>query len=182
MPVITIENMIASFSVGPSMDLQKINEALLGVKPERINDHLVSIKLDHPRVACVLKDDGTIKLTGAHSLEEITQAIEQLQEKMKPADIVFPTFIEPMVEYVVASTSLESKVDLTRVKQQITDGTVEYEPQRSDWLHYTWFKHPNTVILVFASGTLVACGPSVDDVSQTLQHVTDTLMNVIGNK
>jgi len=178
---ITIENIIASFTLDQSLDLHSIAEKIPEATFNQQDAQLLTVQWQQPRIACLINADGKTILTGAHSLEELTDGIKQLQTMMKTIDVPLKKVIKPNIDKVVASTQLGISLNLEQIQNKLTDGIVEYKPEQSPWIQYTP-NHPNTVILVFNSGTIVACSPSIEMASQLLQQVSDLLLKIRENE
>jgi len=172
---ITISNIIASFSLGQSLDIQEIAKTIPEAQVNQHETQLLTIQWEDPRIACLINADGKTMMTGAQSQEDLENGVEHLRATLEQRNIHVKKSLKPTIKHVVASTQLHTVLDLKLLQQQLKEGTISYTPESNPWLEYIP-NHPNTVILVFATGALVACGPSVDDVSQQLQHLADILM------
>lgn len=182
MPVIIIENIIANATINQEIDLNTLVSTVPSASMVSDNAKLCSVTIHSPHLAFFIQSNGTIQCTGAHCMDELTQGFAKLQELVSPAHLTFPTDLKPTITQVIASTHTEKCLDLSQVKTMVTDGTITHNPEHDEWLEYTTDMYQNTVILVFATGKLVACGPSIKIVSDALEHTITTLIEINGKE
>ena len=176
--VVSIENIIASCSLEHPVELQQIALNTSNATFDKERGNLLSIQWEQPRIACLINAKGKIIFTGAHSQEEIQEGLDRLRETLDAQHIDIPEQCELEITQVIASTQLDTPLKLDQVQKQLPDDAVIYHSEQTPYIEYR-LQHPNTVILVFNTGSLVACGPSIDDVSKPLQDLAETVTKKI---
>jgi len=175
MAKIRIENVVASTSLGSELDLQAIALALDGAEYEPEQFPGLIYRLKEPKTATLLFRSGKAVCTGAKSLEGVKIAIGKVARQIEAAGI--PILIEPKIEVqnIVASSDLESKINLNAIAISLGLEKVEYEPEQFPGLVYR-IDSPKVVVLLFGSGKLVCTGAKQpEDVEVAVNKITEEL-------
>lgn len=175
MTKIKIENVVASTSLGEDLDLQKISLALDGAEyePEQFPGLIYRIK--EPKTAILLFRSGKVVCTGAKSLEDVKQAIAKVSREVEKADVKVVKEPDIEVQNIVASSDLESEINLNSIALSLGLEKVEYEPEQFPGLVYR-LDDPKVVVLLFGSGKLVCTGAKrPEDVSKAVDRITKEL-------
>jgi len=175
MAKIRIENVVASTSLGRELDLQAISLVLEGAEydPERFPGLIFRLK--EPKTASLLFRSGKVVCTGGKSLADVKMAISKVVKQIEAAGIHID--IEPKIEVqnIVASSDLETKINLNAIAISIGLEKVEYEPEQFPGLVYR-VESPKVVILLFGSGKLVCTGARTpEDVEIAVNKITKEL-------
>jgi transcription initiation factor TFIID TATA-box-binding protein len=93
--------------------------------------------------------------TGAKSEKLAKSAVRKVVKELKNNDIIILGKPETVIQNIVATANLHSKVDLEAAADVLDN--VMYEPEQFPGLIYR-MGDPKVVILVFASGKLVCTG------------------------
>jgi transcription initiation factor TFIID TATA-box-binding protein len=175
MAKIRIENVVASTSLGRELDLHAISLVLEGAEynPERFPGLIYRLK--EPKTAALLFRSGKVVCTGGKSLADVKTAISKIVQRLESAGVHIK--IEPKIEVqnIVASSDLESEINLNAVAVGLGLEKVEYEPEQFPGLVYR-IAVPKVVILLFGSGKLVCTGArKPDDVEVAVNKITEEL-------
>lgn len=171
MAKIKIENVVASTTLGEDLDLQKISLALDGAEyePEQFPGLIYRIK--EPKTATLLFRSGKVVCTGAKSLADVKRAVMIVSKEVEKAGI--KVFKNPQIEVqnIVASSDLESEINLNAIALSLGLEKVEYEPEQFPGLVYR-LDDPKVVVLLFGSGKLVCTGAKKpEDVEKAVERI-----------
>jgi transcription initiation factor TFIID TATA-box-binding protein len=171
MAKIKIENVVASTTLGEDLDLQKISLALDGAEyePEQFPGLIYRIK--EPKTATLLFRSGKVVCTGAKSLEDVKRAVMIVSKEV--AKVGIKVFKNPQIEVqnIVASSDLESEINLNAIALSLGLEKVEYEPEQFPGLVYR-LDVPKVVVLLFGSGKLVCTGAKKpEDVEKAVERI-----------
>ena len=175
MPVIKIENVVASTSLGTELDLQALVLALDGAEydPERFPGLIYRLK--EPKTATLLFRSGKAVCTGGKSLEQVEIAISKVVKQLEAAGVVVKDVPEIVVQNIVASSDLGAKINLNAIAISLGLDNVEYEPEQFPGLVYR-IDSPKVVVLLFGSGKLVCTGArKPEDVGAAVDKITEDL-------
>jgi len=172
---IKIENVVASTSLGRELDLHAILLVLEGAEydPERFPGLIYRLK--EPKTASLLFRSGKVVCTGGKSLADVKAAISKVVRHLEAAGVHIK--IEPKIDVqnIVASSDLESEINLNAVAVSLGLEKVEYEPEQFPGLVYR-IAVPKVVILLFGSGKLVCTGARTpEDVEVAVNKITEEL-------
>jgi transcription initiation factor TFIID TATA-box-binding protein len=172
---IKIENVVASTSLGEELDLQAIALALTGSEYEPEQFPGLIYRLKEPKTATLLFRSGKVVCTGAKSLEDVHRAIRTVAEQIEDAGIKVNTKPDVEVQNIVASSDLETEINLNAIAISLGLEKVEYEPEQFPGLVYR-IDDPKVVVLLFGSGKLVCTGArKPDDVERAVEKITEEL-------
>ncbi len=172
---IKIENVVASTSLGEELDLQAIALALTGSEYEPEQFPGLIYRLKEPKTATLLFRSGKVVCTGAKSLEDVHKAIRKVAKQIEDAGIKVNTDPDVEVQNIVASSDLETKINLNAIAISLGLEKVEYEPEQFPGLVYR-IDDPKVVVLLFGSGKLVCTGArKPDDVKRAVEKITEEL-------
>jgi len=175
MAKIRIENVVASTSLGRELDLKAILQALDGAEydPEQFPGLIYRLK--EPKTASLLFRSGKVVCTGGKSLEDVQAAISKVVKQIEAAGIQIK--VEPKIEVqnIVASSDLETNINLNAIAISLGLEKVEYEPEQFPGLVYR-IDSPKVVLLLFGSGKLVCTGARTpEDVKIAVNKITSEL-------
>ncbi len=177
-PVIKIENVVASTSLGEDLDLPKIALSLENAEyePEQFPGLIYRIK--DPKTATLLFRSGKVVCTGGKSLEEVQRAIAHLKQKVEEAGFPIPNEPEIHVQNIVASSDLGTPINLNAIAMSFGLENVEYEPEQFPGLVYRMY-NPKVVLLLFGSGKLVCTGAKKpEDVQKAVDRISEELRKI----
>ena len=154
-PVISIQNVVATASIGKKIDLDLIQNTFSGVEynPDQFPGLIFRIK--SPRTATLIFTTGKMVCTGAKSEEESIRAIKKVAQKLRKGGIKIGNNLTITIQNIVASVDLIGKIHLEDAARRLPRSM--YEPEQFPGLIYRMLE-PKTVTLVFASGKLVCTG------------------------
>lgn len=172
---IKIENVVASTSLGSELDLQAIALALGGAEYEPEQFPGLIYRLKEPKTATLLFRSGKVVCTGAKSLEHVRLAITNVAKQIEKAGIKIEKEPDIEVQNIVASSDLETEINLNAIAISLGLEKVEYEPEQFPGLVYR-LDEPKVVVLLFGSGKLVCTGArKPEDVERAVEKITEEL-------
>jgi transcription initiation factor TFIID TATA-box-binding protein len=143
------------------LDLQAIALALTGSEYEPEQFPGLIYRLKEPKTATLLFRSGKAIKTVARQIEEAGIKVNR----------------EPDVEVqnIVASSDLETEINLNAIAISLGLEKVEYEPEQFPGLVYR-IDDPKVVVLLFGSGKLVCTGArKPEDVERAVEKITEEL-------
>ncbi len=157
------------------MDLQAIALALTGSEYEPEQFPGLIYRLKEPKTATLLFRSGKVVCTGAKSLDDVHKAIRKVAKQIEDAGIKVNTDPDVEVQNIVASSDLETKINLNAIAISLGLEKVEYEPEQFPGLVYR-IDDPKVVVLLFGSGKLVCTGArKPEDVERAVEKITEEL-------
>ena len=149
-----VENIVSSVTLGVDIDLIKLAESVEGIdNPKRFPG--VIYRMTDPKLAMLIFRTGKVICSGARSRSEIDRAVEKLLDKFKEANIEITEEPEIEIQNIVASSSLDFKVNLDTLAIECEN--TEYEPEQFPGLIFR-LPDPKTVMLIFKSGKMIITG------------------------
>jgi transcription initiation factor TFIID TATA-box-binding protein len=172
---IRIENVVASTSLGDHLDLQQIATRLDGAEYEPSAFPGLIYRMTHPKTAILLFQSGKVVCTGGKSRTEVDESIRTISGLIRKAGqkvLAKPT-IE--IQNIVATSNLETEINLNSIAVTLGLDRVEYEPEQFPGLVYR-LESPRVVVLLFGSGKLVITGGRrPKDIELAVEHVSKEL-------
>jgi transcription initiation factor TFIID TATA-box-binding protein len=157
------------------LDLQAIALALTGSEYEPEQFPGLIYRLKEPKTATLLFRSGKVVCTGAKSLDDVHKAIRKVAKQIEDAGIKVNTDPDVEVQNIVASSDLETKINLNAIAISLGLEKVEYEPEQFPGLVYR-IDDPKVVVLLFGSGKLVCTGArKPEDVERAVEKITEEL-------
>ena len=152
---INIVNVVASVTLDQKFNLLDIMKVFRHVEynPKRFPG--LVFRLKRPKTATLIFSTGKMVCTGAKSEKLARRAVHNVVRELKNNGIVILNKPKIVIQNMVASGNLHSKIDL-EIAADVLDN-VMYEPEQFPGLIYR-MKDPKTVLLLFTSGKLVCTG------------------------
>jgi len=172
---IKIENVVASATIAKELDLNKISALLEDAEYDPDQFPGLVYRLEKPKTASLLFRSGKIVCTGAKSIDDVKVAIVEVTKTVNKIGI--STYEDPdvKVQNIVATTSLDSEINLNSIAISLSLDKVEYEPEQFPGLVYR-MDDPKVVMLLFGSGKIVCTGAqNVGDVTIAIKKITEEL-------
>jgi transcription initiation factor TFIID TATA-box-binding protein len=173
---IKIENIVASVSLGIRIPLETLVENLEGTEyePEQFPGLVYRVK--DPKAATLIFSSGKIVCTGARSVEDVKKVVKKVVKVIKDTKIGSPKKYDIQIENIVASSKLESVLNLDKIAFDLEDS--EYEPEQFPGLVYR-MKNPKVAFLLFSSGKIVCTGArKVEDIEFAVKSVSKRLKEI----
>jgi transcription initiation factor TFIID TATA-box-binding protein len=172
---VRIENVVASTSLGPELDLPSIALTLDGSEYEPDQFPGLIYRLMQPKTAVLLFHSGKVVCTGGkswHQVEESIQKVSGLIRKTGQKVLMHPKI---QVQNIVATSDLGTEINLNSIAITLGLDRVEYEPEQFPGL-ICRLEEPRVVVLLFGSGKLVCTGARRPlDVQIAVQKITKEL-------
>jgi transcription initiation factor TFIID TATA-box-binding protein len=132
-------------------------------------------RLKQPKTATLLFRSGKLVCTGAKTLKHVQIAVDKVTESVRTAGVKVENSPTVEVQNIVASSNLESPINLASVVITLGLERVEYEPEVFPGLVYR-MSDPKVVILLFGSGRLVCTGArKPEQVGVAVEKLADEL-------
>jgi len=159
-PIINIQNVVATASLGQKFDLHTIVQAIPGVeyRPEQFPGLVYRLK--KPKTATLIFSSGKMVCTGAKSARQSRKAVMKVVEDLKKSGIVITGKPDIKIQNIVASAGLGGTIDLEKTTYSLEK--TMYEPEQFPGLIYR-MNDPKVVILLFTSGNLVITGAKKEE-------------------
>lgn len=155
---IKIENVVASTSIGTTIDLEKFASVVEDAEYNRERFPGIVYRTKDPKVAALIFGSGKIVCTGAKSVEDVGRGLQQVFERMRDMGVDVVDEPEITVQNIVATANLGSElIDLNSIAVGLGLEHVEYEPEMFPGLVYR-LGDPKVVVLIFGSGKIVITG------------------------
>lgn len=172
---IRIENVVASSSLADVLDLQPITLGLDGVEyePDRFPGAIYRLK--EPKTAILLFHSGKLVCTGAKSMRAVESSIATVAQQIRKLGQRIKMHPKIEVQNIVASSDLESEINLNAIAVTLGLDRVEYEPEQFPGL-VCRIDEPKVVVLLFGSGKLVITGARTpSDLEVAVTKITKNL-------
>ena len=172
---IRIENVVATTSVGVELDLKVIALALDGAEYEPEQFPGIVYRIKEPKTATLLFRSGKLVCTGAKSIDDVHTAIKTVIQRVSEAGIRVTKDPKIEVQNIVASSDLQTDLNLNAIAISLGLDRVEYEPEQFPGLVYR-IDVPKVVALLFGSGKIVCTGAKkTEDIKVAVQKIYDEL-------
>ena len=168
---INIVNVVASVTLDQKMDLLDIMKVFRNVEYRPKQFPGLVFRLKRPKTATLIFSTGKMVCTGAKSEKLARRAVHKVVRELKKNGIVILNKPKIVIQNMVASANLHSKIDL-EVAADVLEN-VMYEPEQFPGLIYR-MQDPKTVLLLFASGKLVCTG------AKSAEMVHESVAKVFG--
>jgi transcription initiation factor TFIID TATA-box-binding protein len=174
---IRIENVVASLSLADKLDLPAIALELEGAEYEPDQFPGVIYRLKQPKTAILLFGSGKVVCTGGKSMKEVEDSIRIVAQQVRKGGQKIKMKPAIQVQNIVASSDLESEINLNAIAVTLGLDRVEYEPEQFPGL-VCRMEEPRVVILLFGSGKLVCTGArKPSDIDVAVKKITKELQN-----
>ena len=154
---VRIENVVASASLGVKLDLPAIALAIDGAEYEPDRFPGLIYRLKEPKTAMLLFQSGKAVCTGGKSMKQVEATLRIVSELIGRSGQRIPKHPKIQVQNIVATSDLQSEINLTSVAITLGLDRVEYEPEQFPGL-VCRLTEPRVVVLLFGSGRLVCTG------------------------
>lgn len=149
-----VENIVSSITLDRHLDLKKLAKSVKEIdNPKQFPG--VIYRLDEPKLAMLIFRTGKVICSGARSRKNINDAVDQLLKTLKKAGQGVKKKPKVEIQNIVASSSLDFKVNLDVLATECEN--TEYEPEQFPGLVFR-LDEPKTVMLVFRSGRIIITG------------------------
>jgi|HubBroStandDraft_1064217.scaffolds.fasta_scaffold00613_16 transcription initiation factor TFIID TATA-box-binding protein len=172
---IRIENVVASTSLGEHLDLQRIAMRLDGAEYEPSEFPGLIYRMKEPKTAVLLFQSGKVVCTGGKSWKQVDESVRTISALIRKAGqkVIAKPKIE--IQNIVATSNLETEINLNSIALTLGLDRVEYEPEQFPGL-VCRLETPRVVLLLFGSGKLVCTGARrPKDVELAVEHITKEL-------
>jgi transcription initiation factor TFIID TATA-box-binding protein len=174
---VRIENVVASTTLGASLDLQAIAFALEGAEYEPSQFPGLVYRLQDPKTAVLLFHSGKAVCTGGKSWKQVDDTLRLVSALVRKGGQKVLMHPKIQVQNIVATADLGGEINLNSVAITLGLERVEYEPEQFPGL-ICRIEDPHVVVLLFGSGKLVCTGARRPlDVHRAVQKITKELQD-----
>ncbi|HHI30319.1 TATA-box-binding protein [Methanosarcinales archaeon ex4484_138] len=175
---IKIENVVASSSVGTTLDLQEVIKVLENADYNKERFPGVVYRTTDPKTAALIFGSGKIVCTGAKSIADVHKGLEQVFDRIRKTGVDILDEPEVTVQNIVASADIGTVLNLNAIAVGLGLENIEYEPEQFPGLVYR-LAEPKVVMLLFGSGKLVVTGgKKPSDAGDAVTRIMEELDNL----
>lgn len=132
-------------------------------------------KLKEPKTALLLFTSGKLVCTGANTVDMVHEAVDKVLNMITELGIDIPDRPEIHIQNIVATTELDTTLNINKVALTLGLENVEYEPEQFPGMVYR-VRDPKVVALLFSSGKMVLTGASkIEDIHLALEKIMKEL-------
>ncbi|MHC1567191.1 MAG: TATA-box-binding protein [Candidatus Syntropharchaeia archaeon] len=178
MAKITIENVVASTTLGTELDLLSLSQIFENAEynPKRFPG--LVFKTREPKAAALIFRSGKVVCTGAKSIEDVKKTMKRVVEMLKEKGIKVTEKSDITIQNIVACADLNTELNLNGIAMSIGLENIEYEPEQFPGLVYR-MDDPKVVLLLFGSGKLVITGcKDAKDAERAVDKIVDELKSL----
>jgi transcription initiation factor TFIID TATA-box-binding protein len=173
-----IENIVASAKVTDYLDLPALASQIKDAEYNKKRFPGVVIRMQEPKIAALVFGSGKVVLTGAKSIESLSEGLEILGNLLRDLNIDIPQKLTYKIQNIVTSADLGSGINLNKIAVGFNLDRIEYEPEQFPGLVYR-LESPKVVVLLFGSGKLIITGgKEPDDAKKAVQKILNDLKNL----
>jgi transcription initiation factor TFIID TATA-box-binding protein len=173
-----IENIVASAKVTDYLDLPALASQIKDAEYNKKRFPGVVIRMQNPKIAALVFGSGKVVLTGAKSIESLSEGLEILGNLLRGLDIDIPQKLTYKIQNIVTSADLGSGINLNKIAVGFNLDRIEYEPEQFPGLVYR-LENPKVVVLLFGSGKLIITGgKEPEDARKAVQKILNDLKNI----
>ena len=156
---IKVVNIVVSTSLDHDIPLEKMAATLSNTEynPEQFPGLVIPIK--DPKTSALIFSSGKVVSTGAKSLVEVRESLNQIKTTLKKLNITITIEPEINIQNMVASGSIDMDLNLNTLAMKL-DNT-EYEPEQFPGLVYKLGGKSGpekATFLLFSNGKIVCTG------------------------
>lgn len=170
-----IENIVGNVLIARVLDIEKIFDLFPNSKYDPTEVPALVINYQDPKCVVMIFKNGKIIFSGLKSMENIQKIKENIIDKLNKNGIKTYKKTDVQINNITVTTKIEKYLDLSKIADSL-DG-VEYKPKSFPGLIYKT-KNQNTVILLFDSGKIVGSGSEFEEISSTIDKMTNKLMSL----
>lgn len=178
-----VVNIVVSSSLGHDIPLEKMAATLSNTEynPEQFPGLVIRIK--EPKTSALIFNSGKIVCTGAKTLEDVRESINQIKKSLEKINIKITIEPEITVQNIVASGAVGMDLNLNVLAMKLQN--TEYEPEQFPGLVYKLNVEPKgekafkATFLLFSNGKIVCTGTkSEEQVKKSVDALIENLKKV----
>lgn len=175
---LSTENVVGSTSIEQELDLETLAEDLDNVRFNPDQFPGLVHRTQQPKAASLIFRSGKLVCTGASSVSDVADVIEQTFEELRELGLAVPDEPDFTIQNIVSSGDLGSQLNLNAIAIGLGLEEVEYEPEQFPGLVYR-ADDLDVVVLLFASGKLVITGARrPEDAEHAIETVAAKLIKL----
>jgi transcription initiation factor TFIID TATA-box-binding protein len=174
---VKLVNIVISSDLKKDIPLEKMAATLSNTEynPEQFPGLVLRIK--EPKTTALLFSSGKIVLTGAKSLEEVKNGIQEIKNILKKINVEITIDPEYNIQNMVASGNIHMDLNLNSLAMKLE--RTEYEPEQFPGLVYKIGGKTNATFLLFSNGKIVCTGTKYEAQShEAVKELIEQLKNL----
>ena len=175
---IKIENIVASTILAEKLDLNMIAKLQGEIKYDHEKFPGLFYRSNKPNAVVLVFKNGKANITGVKNIEDIYSVVNRIVKKLRmiKVDVFKNKDIKIDIQNMVATSDLETDIDLNEVAICLGLEKVEYEPEQFPALIYR-LEESKIVILLFANGKIVCAGArTIKELLESVDKFSDKLI------
>jgi len=173
---IKVENVVSFSSLGKDIVLTELVSKIENVEYEPEQFPGLVYRIQDPRAAALIFSSGKIVCTGARSIDMSKEAMHKVVDRIRDTGVNLPTKFDIKVENIVASSKIDTKLNLEEIAFSLENA--EYEPEQFPGLVYR-IREPRVAFLLFSSGKIICTGAhTINDVQTALRKLKEKLIEI----
>ena len=110
---IKIQNVVATFSLNNTINLEKIREAFFNecffetLQDKRYTFRVVALRIRKPRITLLIYRTGKVVCTGAKTIEDARQSADYFIKRLRKLGFTATKKLEAQIQNIVATADLE---------------------------------------------------------------------------
>ncbi|MDD1677455.1 MAG: TATA-box-binding protein, partial [Methanomicrobiales archaeon] len=131
-----IENIVASAKVSNYLDLPTLAAKIKDAEYNKKRFPGVVLRMQDPKIAALVFGSGKVVLTGAKSIESLSQGLEILGVQLRALNLDIPEKLTYKIQNIVTSADLGAPINLNKIAVGFNLDRIEYEPEQFPGLVY----------------------------------------------
>ena len=167
-----VQNIVATTSLGKPIPLTKLARTQNNTEynPEQFPGLVLRVK--KPKSAVLVFSSGNLVCTGTKSVAQVKEVVNAVIKQLRRINIKITEKPKISVQNIVASGSINMKLNLNLLTLQLEN--TEYEPEQFPGLVYKVVE-PTATFLLFSNGKLVCTG------TKNKKQLDDSMKQLIKN-
>jgi len=167
-----VQNIVATTSLGKPIPLTKLARTQNNTEynPEQFPGLVLRVK--KPKSAVLVFSSGNLVCTGTKSVAQVKEVVNAVIKQLRRINIKITEKPKISVQNIVASGSINMKLNLNLLTLQLEN--TEYEPEQFPGLVYKLVE-PTATFLLFSNGKLVCTG------TKNKKQLDDSMKQLIKN-
>lgn len=176
---ITIENVVASTSIGQELNLEQLGDDLpeADYNPDRFPGLIY--RTQEPKATALIFRSGNIVCTGASSEQAVRMSLSTVSDVLADLGIAVSDSPSIEVQNIVAGVDFDHRLNLNALAIGLGLENIEYEPEQFPGLVYR-LEEPTVVALLFGSGKAVMTGAKTADEITHATTAVETRLQELG--
>ena len=190
---IKIQNVVATFSLNNTINLEKIREAFFNecffetLQDKRYTFRVVALRIRKPRITLLIYRTGKVVCTGAKTIEDARQSADYFIKRLRKLGFTATKKLEAQIQNIVATADLEISVDMEKLLDYFHSEKqfqAMYEPEQfpAAIVRFPVAQGAKATILLFSSGKIVCVGlTTLEQINEAVCQINSKLGKALIN-